>query len=318
MADLYSVLGVARGASEEDIRRAYRRLAKENHPDLNPGNKAAEARFKEITAAYDILGDEQKRARYDRGEIDDRGMERPERGFYREWGGTGPNTRYERRSAGPGTFEDLGDMFADLFGRGAARGRRPFEGPGGAEAAMHMRGADTRYKLSVDFLEAANGATRRVTMPDGKTLDITIPAGLADGQTLRLKGQGQPGPLGNSAGDALIEVSVRPHPLFEREGGDIRSVLPVTLSEALNGANVRAETVSGPVSVRVPKGSNSGEILRLRGKGVPASPGAARGDHLVELSVVLPKGGEPELARLVAEWEARHPYDPRGRQEAKA
>jgi DnaJ-class molecular chaperone len=300
MADLYTVLGVARDASDEDIRKAYRKLAKENHPDLNPGNAEAERRFKEIAAAYDILGDPDKRASYDAGKIDESGTERQQRRFYREYAETGPTFKYERR----GGFEGLGDIFSDLFGRAHAHGR-----PGGAR--FQMRGGDVRYSLTVDFLEAVNGAKKRVDMPDGRSLDITIPPGLQDGQTLRLKGQGTPGLGDGPPGDALIEVAVRPHPAFRREGNDIKSVVPITLKEALAGGTVRVATITGPVDLKVPKGSNSGRLLRLRGKGAPDPQSSRRGDHLVELRVVLPDKPDAEFERFVSEWEAKHPYDPR-------
>jgi DnaJ-class molecular chaperone len=300
MADLYQVLGVPRTASEEEIRAAYRKLAKENHPDLNPGNAEAERRFKEISAAYDIIGDSAKRKRYDAGEIDETGMERPARKFYRHYAEAEPNFKYERRE-GSGTFEDMGDIFSDLFG-GAQRG---------GETRFRMPGGDIQYSLDIDLLEAVNGTKKRVEMPDGRTLDITIPAGITDGQTLRLKGQGMPGIGGGPPGDALIKITVRPHPEFRREGNDIRSVLPVTLKEAIGGARVRVGTVTGPVDVKIPKGSNSGRILRLRGRGMPDPHSSRRGDHLVELKVMLPDRPDDELERFVAEWESKHPYDPR-------
>jgi DnaJ-class molecular chaperone len=300
MADLYTVLGVARDASDADIRKAYRKLAKESHPDLHPGNAEAERRFKEIAAAYDILGDPAKRKRYDAGEIDESGTEQPERKFYREYAEAGPGFKYERR----GGFEDLGDILSELFGRGRPRG-----GPGGAQ--FRMRGGDVRYSLTVDFLEAVNGAKKRVDMPDGRSLDITIPPGLQDGQTLRLKGQGATGLGDGLPGDALIEVAVRPHPLFRREGNDVKSVVPITLKEALAGGTVRVATITGPVDLKIPGGSNSGRILRLRGKGAPDPQSSRRGDHLAELRVVLPDTPDPELERVVSEWEAEHPYDPR-------
>jgi DnaJ-class molecular chaperone len=303
MADLYKVLGVARDASGEDMRKAYRRLAKENHPDLNPGNPDAERRFKEISAAYAILSDPEKRKRYDAGEIDETGAERPERRFYREYAEAGPSYKYERRGDFSG-FADLGDIFSDLFGRAGPRA-----GPGGA--AFRTKGPDVRYSLTVDFLEAVNGAKKRVDMPDGKSLDITIPPGFQDGQTLRLKGQGMPGPGDGPPGDALIEVSVRPHPVFRREGNDTRSVVPITLKEAVAGGSVRVDTVTGRVVLKIPKGSNSGRLLRLRGKGVPDPRSGQRGDHLVELRVVLPDKPDAELERFITEWEAKHPYDPR-------
>jgi len=303
MVDPYEVLGVGRAATQEEIRKAYRQLAKKNHPDLHPDDKGAEARFKEIAAAYDILGDEQKRARFDSGEIDASGAERqpPEREFYRQHAEAGPGFKYERRWQGGGPDSE-DDLFAQMFGQRGAR--------------VRARGSDVGYTMSVGFMEAVNGAKKRVTMADGKTLDITIPAGLHDGQTLRLRGQGHPGFGGGEPGDALVEVHVEPHPIFRRDGNNIRSVLPVTPGEALAGARVRVATVSGPVQLAVPKGSNTGQILRLRGKGVPSSHGS--GDHLVELQVVLPEHPDEELVRSVSEWEAKHPYDPRNRQGAQA
>jgi DnaJ-class molecular chaperone len=302
MADLYQTLGVSKTATDEEIRKAYRKLAKKHHPDLNPGNAEAERKFKEISAANAILSDPEKRRAYDAGEIDETGAERPERKFYREYANQGSGFRYEQ-PAGAGGFEDLGGMFADLFGqRGGAGGRT------GAGAQFRMRGSDANYTLPVDFLEAVNGAKRRVEMPDGKTLDITIPAGVQDGQVLRLKGQGAPGLGGGPPGDALIEVRVKPHPTFQREGYNIKSVLPITMREALDGGTVQVDTVTGPVGLKIPKGSNTGRVLRLRGKGVQ---GKTKGDHLVELRAVLPDKPDEELERFIADWEARHPYNPR-------
>jgi DnaJ-class molecular chaperone len=300
MADLYQTLGLTKTATDEDIRTAYRALAKKYHPDLNPGNKEAERRFKEISAAYAILGDAEKRRAYDAGKIDETGAERPERRFYREYAGAEQGFKYQRPEDFEG-FEDLGGIFGDLFRQ--RRGRA-----GGAEAQFRMRGGDVRYTLPVDFMEAVNGAKKRVDMPDGKTLDITIPAGVNDGQILRLKGQGSPGHGGAPSGDALIEVKVRPHPVFRREGNDIKSVLPITMAEALAGGTVEAETVTGPVGLKIPKGSNTGRVLRLRGKGVQ---GRVKGDHLVELQVVMPDKPDEELERFVREWETQHPYNPR-------
>ncbi len=304
MADPYQTLGVTREATQDEIRKAYRRLAKKNHPDLNPGDKGAEARFKEIASAYDIIGDEKKRARFDAGEIDASGAERqqPEREFYRQHAEAGPGFKYERRWEGAGP-DDQEDLFAEIFGRR------------GAGAGVKAKGPDITYTMSVEFTEAVNGAKKRVVMADGKALDISIPAGLKDGQTLRLRGQGQPGFGGGEAGDALVEIHVKPHPIFRREGNNILSILPVTPGEALAGAKVRVETVSGTVEVAVPKGSNTGRVLRLRGKGVP-SPGG-NGDQLVELRVVLPDHPDDELVRSVTEWEAKHPYDPRKSQGAQ-
>ena len=295
MADPYQILGVSREATTDEIRKAYRGLAKMNHPDLHPGNKNAEARFKEIASAYGIVGDETKRALFDSGKIDASGAEmhpQPERPSYRQHAEAQPGFKYERHWNDVGGDED--DVIAELFGR---RNR------------ANARGADVTYKFAIDFIEAVVGAKKRVVMADGRTLDISIPAGLKDGQTLRLKGQGQPGSGTGKPGDVLVVVEVRPHALFRREGNDIHSVLPVTPGEALAGAKVAVETVSGTVNLAVPKGSNTGSVLRLRGKGVPAKTGA--GDHLVELRIKLPTMPDDDFIRTVVEWEAEHPYNPR-------
>jgi len=298
MANPYETLGVAPNASQDDIRRAYRTAAKETHPDLNPGKPEAENRFKEINAAYDIIGDADKRKRYDAGEIDETGAERqPERHFYREYAEADPSPRY----SGRGPSADAGfdyDVFADLF-RGRGEGR-----------AFRMPPQDVRYALEIDFLDAVNGAHKMVAMPDGKTLDIAIPAGISDGQVLRLKGQGLPGSDGK-LGDAYVEISVRPHPGFKREGYDILSTLPISLGEALNGASVHVETVDGPVDVKVPKGAKEGTKLRLRGKGVSRDNSGGRGDQLVEIHIVPPEGADETLAQFMAEWEKAHPQNPR-------
>ncbi|MBJ7533626.1 DnaJ domain-containing protein [Rhodomicrobium vannielii ATCC 17100] len=311
MADPYTILGVSKTATDDEIRKAYKSLAKKNHPDLNPGDKEAEARFKDISAAYTFLGDKEKRRAYDAGEIDEQGQEKPQRRYYRDYADTGAGERYY--TSPEGGFEGFGGSgdFSDLFGdilrrRGAGTGTGAGAGPGGAQ--FRMRGGDAHYALPVDFLEAVNGAKKRVDMPDGKTLEITIPAGVEEGQTLRLKGQGMPGIGGGPAGDALITVSVLPHPVFRREGQDIKSVLPVTLGEALAGGSVPVETVTGPVNVKIPKNSNTGRVLRLRGKGVQ---GKAKGDHLVELQVVLPPEPDAALEDFVTAWERDHPYNPR-------
>jgi len=303
MADPYAALGVARDASQDEIRKAYRKLAKDTHPDLNPGKPEAEKRFKEINAANDIIGDPEKRKRYDAGEIDETGAERePERHFYREYAEADPNTRYSRRggAGGPGAQDFDYDIFSDLFGR---------RGDG---RTFRMPPQDLRYTLEVDFLDAVKGGHRVVSMPDGKTLDITIPAGLRDGQILRLKGQGLPGSDGKP-GDAYVEISIRPHPGFSRDGNDIQSTVPISLGEALNGASVRVDTVDGPVDLRVPKGVKEGAKLRLRGKGVPHGKDGARGDQFVTLHIVPPEGADDALAAFMAEWEKTHPQNPRGK-----
>ena len=295
--DPYKVLGVKPDASEEDIRKAYRELAKKLHPDLNPGDRAAEERFKQVTAAYDLLRDPEQRARYDRGEIDASGAERPQQRYYRHYADAEAGDRY-RSQAG---FSDFGDIFADLFGE-----RRE-----GATRGFRLRGADVRYQLEIDFLEAVNGTRKRVTMPDGKTLDISIPAGLRDGQSLRLAGQGEPGIGGGPPGDAYVEVHVRPHPLFERRGNDIHMELPISLAEAVLGGRVHVPTPTGRVAMTIPKGSNTGSTLRLKGKGVPDPRGRTAGDLLVKLKVVLPDKPDAELEEFVERWSKKHPYDPR-------
>lgn len=304
--DLYQTLGVKRGASQEEIRKAYRKLAKELHPDLNPGDKAAEERFKRVSAAFSILGDADKRARYDRGEIDALGQERPEQRFYREYASDEPGFRY-RSSAGFQDFGEFSDIFRDLFGRGGAGGERGFA----------RRGADARYRLEVDFLEAVKGAKKRITLPEGGTLDLTIPPGTKDGDILRLKGKGAPGLSGGPPGDALVEIGVRPHPVFARQDNDILIELPITLDEAVLGGKVEVPTVTGRVAMTIPKGATSGQILRLKGKGVVPRTGAP-GDQLVTLKIVTPERIDPELEAFMREWRAKHHYDPRRKLKEKA
>lgn len=311
MADPYETLGVPRDASQADIRKAYRRLAKKYHPDLNPGDAEAEKTFKEISAANTIVGDETQRARYDRGEIDETGAERPPQRSYRSYAEEDePGFQYYRWGQPEGS-DDFGDIFADLFGRAGAGA-----GGEGARRGFSARGGNVSYTMTVDFLEAVNGAKKSVTMPDGKQLSITVPAGLKDGQTLRLRGQGRPGLGGGEPGDAMVTVNVRDHPAFARDGDTIRSRLDITLGEALSGAKVRVETVSGAVNVSVPKNGSSGDTLRLRGKGAMNRATGKRGDHLVELRIKLPPGADDELRTFIAEWEARHPYNPRDEKEA--
>lgn len=300
--DLYSTLGVPRTASAEDITKAYRKLAKKLHPDLNPGDKAAEEKFKQITAAYDILGDADKRGRYDRGEIDASGQERPQQRYYREYAGGEEGARYHSTAG----FEDIGafsDLFGDLFGRGGA----PGGGRGGAR--FSMRGGDTQYRLEVDFLDAVKGAKQRITLPDGGTLDVSLPAGVADGQVIRLKGKGMPGMGGAEPGDALVEISVRPHPVFKRDGDDIVVEVPITFDEAVLGGKVEVPTIGGRVFATVPPGANSGQTLRLKGRGIKTK--SRTGDQLVRLEVVMPERIDDELKAFAEEWRGKHRYDPR-------
>ena len=305
--DPYAVLGVGRDASAAEIRKAYRALAKKHHPDLHPGDARAEAHFKRVSAAYDLLGDAKKRARFDRGEIDAAGAERaPHHAFRHNAAGGGAQGFAGRGGFGAfGDIGDFGDVFADLFGdagRGR-RGRRP-----------KARGGNVAYQLTVSFMEAVKGAKKRVGMPDGKRLDVTVPPGTREGQTLRLKGKGAPGVGGGPAGDALVKILIQPHPRFERDGDDLRLEVPVSLVEAIHGARIQVPTPSGDVSLRVPKGSNSGKVLRLKGKGV-ARPKAEPGHLYVRLCVSLPDKIDPELERFVTEWTEDHPYDPRGEAE---
>ncbi|MBO6781787.1 MAG: DnaJ domain-containing protein [Alphaproteobacteria bacterium] len=300
--DPYEVLGVNRDASADDVRKAYRKLAKENHPDLKPGDREAEERFKEVQAAYDIVGDADKRARFDRGEIDADGHERAEQQFYRHYADAGSDHPYHS-AEGYADFADMGDIFTDLFGHARADGART--------RTVRMRGGDIRYTFDVDFLDAAKGTKRRITMPDGRELDLTIPSGLRDGQVLRLKGKGQPGLGGGPAGDALITVHVRPHKLFRREGKDIHIELPIALHEAVLGAKVKVPTIDGPVTMTVKKGANTGDRLRLRGKGVGDGKAGARGDQHVTLKVVLPEAPDDDLSTFLSGWAETHAYDPR-------
>lgn len=298
--DPYSILGVKKTDSENTIRSAYRKLAKKHHPDLNPNKPESAERFKEIASAYDVLSDPDKRAKFDRGEIDGLGQETPR--ARPSYGGPSDNFRGGQRHysppPGPGTDFDpanLEDLIARAMGQGTGRqGRR-----------TSMRGYDAQYSLAVDFMEAAAGAVRRITLPDGSTLDVTIPAGLRDGAVLRLKGKGEPGLGDGPPGDALIEVSVTPHAYFRREGDDVVLTLPVTLKEAVIGAVLEVPTIKGRVRLTIPPGSGNGSRLRLRGRGI------GTGDQFVELQVVVPPGEEPELAELLKTWTPRKTFDPR-------
>jgi len=289
MEDPYQILGVQRDDSEETIRAAYRKLAKRYHPDLNPGKPEAAERFKAIASAYDLLSDAVKRGRYDRGEIDAAGHEKPpEQPYYHDMNASG------RYGGGPNLSPDdleslFGAAFAEELGR---RGR-------------NRRGGNAHYGLTVSFLDAANGTVTRLALPDGRTLDVTIPAGLRDGHVLRLKGQGLPG-LGDAPpGDALIEVSVAPHPYFRRVGNDVLLELPVTLQEAVLGAGIEVPTIKGKVRLTIPPNSGAGRRLRLAGRGING------GNQVVELKLVLPSRTEPALAEFLRGWTPEHPFDPR-------
>ena len=296
MRNPYDILGVAKAASGADIQKAYRSLAKKYHPDLNPGDKAAEEKFKEAASAYDLLGDADKRKRFDNGEIDATGAERPQQPFYREYA-TGDHGHPYTDSSGYADFMEGNDAFAELLRRGQ-------------RAREHRRGQDLHYRLPIHFVESIAGANKRLTLPDGGTLDVVIPPGLVSGQVLRLRGKGAPGGPKGEPGDALIEVEVLPDRRFTREGDDIYLDLPVSLSEAVLGGAIRVPTPTGDVTMTVPKGSNTGTTLRLRGKGA-SRRGGGNGDQLVKLKVVLPKPADPELEAFVANWEKGKTYNPR-------
>lgn len=294
---LYDELGVAKGASEEDITRAFRKLAKSCHPDLHPGDKKAEERFKRISAAYEILSDKAKRARYDRGEIDEQGRERAFAGGGFHPGAGAGGTRFDFGGPGGINFEEI---LGDLFGGGRRKaGRGGFTG--GFTAAG--TGEDVRLQLEVGLVEAARGAVRRIQLPDGSSLDLTIPAGTADGQVLRLKGKGRVG-LGG-AGDALVEIKLAPHPVFRREGLDILVDQPVPLAVAVRGGKVRVPTLDGEVALTVPRHTSSGRTLRLKGKGVRDPRTGEQGDQLVRVLIELPR--ERELLELIERWAERQP-----------
>jgi DnaJ-class molecular chaperone len=273
------------------MRKAYRKLAKELHPDVRPNDKASEDRFKRVTAAFNLLNDEAMRTRFDRGEIDADGNERPQ---FHPGGGFGgfAGARARGAAAGGGRSDVFEDLFDGLFSRG-----------GGSRSFGAQRGEDVRYRMEVDFLDAVNGGRRRVTMSDGRSLDLAIPAGLNSGQTLRLKGQGLPGMGTGPAGDALVEITVGANPAFKREGDDIRMDLRISLAEAVEGGKVPVVTPSGAVTLSVPPGSNSGDLLKLRGKGVQTRPNP--GDLLVRLLIVLPRKEDLELREFVKTWPGR-------------
>ena len=300
--DPYDTLGVSRTATQDEIRAAFRKIAKKNHPDLNPGDKRAEERFKTANSANEILSDPERRAKFDRGEIDAAGQERqaprPERQYYRDFAQGDAGGRYYSSGAGIDP-EDLGDIFGEYFASREPGGTRP------------RKGADRRYRLAVPFLSAINGATERLTLPGGETLDVRIPAGIEDGQTLRLRGKGDPGRNGGPDGDALIEVAVAPHASFRRIGRNVELDLPVTVAEAILGGRVAVPTPRGEVTLTVPPGSDAGTRLRLRGRGVAEAAGEAAGDMFVTLTLVTGPG-DPALETALREWRERHAgFDPR-------
>ncbi len=297
----YETLGIKKDASEAEIKAAYRKLAKKNHPDLNPGDTTAKQRFADISSANDLLSDKDKRAAFDRGEIDASGQPRQQQPFYRDYAGTEGTQRY-RQSGGfggqapGGGFESssFSEIFESMFG--------------GKRAAQQAAPAsDAHYSIEIDFLEAAKGASKRVTMPDGAALDIIIPPGVSEGQQLRLKGKGHASRNGDVVGDAYVELHIRPHDMFARDGNNITIELPVGFHESILGAKVSVPTIHGPVSMAIPKGATTGQTLRLKGKGIKS------GDQFVRLKIVMPKVIDPELEKLAGDWAKAHPWDPRGK-----
>jgi DnaJ-class molecular chaperone len=287
--DPYAILGVKRDAAQEDVQKAYRRLAKKYHPDINPGNAKAEGQFKEIARAYDVLGDPAKRKRFDEGEIDAQGADRPRQRPYRDYADSGANPYTS--SAGFSDFEGAEDLFSEMFGRGG-RGRN---------ANFRMPGEDFLYRLTVDFLDAVNGTKTQMALPGGSTLEVTIPPGVHAGQTLRLRGKGQAGQGGGPPGDALVEIEVRPHRMFTRKGDDILIDLPISLTEAVQGGKISVPTPTGSVHMTVPKWTNTGTVLRLKGKGVLGRAGG-HGDEYVTLMLTLPATPDADLERFVSQW----------------
>jgi DnaJ-class molecular chaperone len=299
--DPYTLLGLARSASQDEITRAFRKLAKELHPDVNPNNKAATERFKRVSAANEFLSDSERRRRYDRGEIDAAGE--PRRSPQQQNAGGG-----RRGPAGAGSDDfGLGDIFEGMFG-----------GPRGARArqthqahSAPFRGQDVRYTLEVDFLEAVSGAKKRVTLPEGGMLDLNVPEGVEDGSVLRLKAKGAAGLRGGEPGDALVEIKVRANSDFRRAGDDVLSELPISLDEAVLGAKIEVATVSGRIQLALPKGTSSGRVFRLKGKGCRNMATGRVGDQLITVRIVLPEVIDDNLAYFLSEWRQTHAYDPR-------
>ncbi|KRA62039.1 molecular chaperone DnaJ [Caulobacter sp. Root656] len=311
--DPYLELGVSRTASAAEIRKAFHKLAKQHHPDANKGDKKSEEKFKQVSAAFDILGDADKRKKFDAGEIDADGRETMRGGFGgggnpfgAGFGGRGGGFRSSGGGEGPEI--DLNDLFGDILGRNRGAGAGAGGGFGGGGFAA--KGADVRARLDIDLEEAIKGGKKRVAFSDGRTIDVTIPAGAQEGQTLRLKGQGSPGRGGQ--GDALIELAIKPHPIYRPENGALVMDLPVSVPDAVLGGKVEAPTPDGPVTLTVPKGSNTGAKLRLKGRGLSDAKGH-RGDLFARLVVTLPDTPDAELEKFAETWREKRPYAPKRR-----
>ncbi len=306
--DPYQELGVSRSASADEVRRAFRKLAKQLHPDRNPDDKKSEERFKRVSAAFDIVGDEEKRKKFDRGEIDADGRE-IHRGFGGFGGGPGAGPRPNGQYGGNFEGVDLDDILGEVFGRGGpggpAAGQRGFSGGFGG---FDRRGSDVRARLEIDLEDAVRGGKKRISFSDGRVIDVNIPKGAYDGQVLRLKGQGAPGRAG--AGDALIELAIKPHHLFRREGDALVMDVPVAVPDAVLGGKVEVQTPDGAVTLTIPKGSNSGATLRLKGRGLFDPRTGKRGDLLARVLVTLPEKPDAELERFAEAWRQERPYRP--------
>jgi len=311
MRNPYDVLGVPKSAGVGEIKSAFRKLAKKYHPDQSKEPRAKE-RFAEVGSAYEILGDEKKRGAFDRGEIDAEGKPRAPQfegfGFGRQTGAGSADLHGFGFDLGPGGFAAGGsidpDILSELFGGGGRRG-------GGRSRPQASRGEDIAVTVAAPLTTIAHGGSIRVALPTGRTLDATVPAGIEEGKSIRLRGQGQPGQRGGPAGDVIITIRYAPHPVFKVEGRDLRLDLPVTLYEAVLGGKVRVPTLGGEVEMSISPGMSGGRVLRLRGKGMPASAGQPAGDLLATIRIVLPNAADPELTELMRKWRDRKPYDPR-------
>lgn len=300
MRDPYDILGVKQQATDGEIKKAYRKLAKQYHPDSAANDPAAEAKFAQVTAAYDLLGDKDKRQAFDRGEIDAEGNP-----AFQGFGPFGGGQAHARQHAGAQGFRPE-DIFSEIFG--GFRG-----GPQRPAPPKPKRGRDGLHKITISFEDALRGTKQAVRLQNGKSVNVTVKPGIADGQQIRLKGQGFNGTNGGAPGDALVTVNVRPHALFTRDGNDLKLDLPVTLYEAVNGTKIRVPTLDGSVDLKIPALSSSGRVLRLKNKGVPAiGPSGIAGDLLVTLRIVLPDEADPELDELMRKWAENKPYTVRG------
>ena len=295
MKDPYSVLGVSKSTSKADLKKTYRKLAMKLHPDQNPNDEKVSDQFKEVSAAYALLSDEKMKARYDRGEINPDGSEKGFAG-YRQHAGAGGNP-FGAGAGGFGAGFDAEDLFSNLFGGGRARAQRP---------RASKRGQDKTYTINIDFLDAVTGSKKQIKLENGKTLNINIPINVKEGQQIRLKAQGRPGVGGGANGDALIEVHINKHAFYTLKNNNIYMDLPITLEEAILGGKVTIPTISGKIALAIPKNSNSGKIMRLKGKGATDPKTKKTGDQLVKLIVMLPEKINSELEKNIKKWSTKN------------